>query len=150
MSKAVCHTEEEKQINTHGWICRGFSPRWYVPKHAESLSIKNTTLYGYTIMPSCFWKWKFLEESFHFPLQKGMFPARLSGWPKENTLVGARWGSSTLLNNTQNSWIMWHIENLNTGGQMCEPLLRINTRKLHAHRLICMHRVIYRIYHEIY
>lgn len=67
-------TWRQKQINTHMNSSRFLLGGRYVPKNAESLSIKNKTLYGYTIMPS----WvhlqtqigKFLKEGLHFPRRK--------------------------------------------------------------------------------
>lgn len=59
------------KTNKHTWSRQGFTPG---PKNARSLSIKSTTLYAYTVVPS----WvhlqmqteKFLEEAFYLPQRK--------------------------------------------------------------------------------
>lgn len=70
---SVCHMEEKTNKHRHEFVEVSRGGR-YMPKNAESLSIKNKTLYGYTIMPS----WvhlqmqtgKFLEEGLHFSQRK--------------------------------------------------------------------------------
>lgn len=92
--------EEKTNKHTHEFVEVLLGGR-YVPKNAESLSTKNKKLYGYTIMPS----WVHLQmqgNSYISPKEKCV-PARLTGWPNENTSRKARWSASVLLGYTINS-----------------------------------------------
>lgn len=73
---SVCHVEKKTNKHTCEFdevLLRGH----YVPKNAESLSIKNRTPYGYGIMPSSVHLQmqigEFLEEGLDFPQRKVCF-----------------------------------------------------------------------------
>ena len=102
---SVCHMEEKTNKHTHEFVEVSRGGR-YVPKNAESLSIKNKTLYGYTTMPS----WvhlqmqtgKFLEEGLHFS-QRKVCSCQTDWVTQWKHVEKNRWSPSVLIKNNVNS-----------------------------------------------